>query len=581
MKPFILFLLFVIFTSDTFCQEDRQSGNFTAKVIDSNTKEVLHYATVFNINQRRGTASSGNGFFNLPNNAFGDSIIISYIGYSDQIIIYQVGLDPVVSMVVQETELEEIVVKAASDYLYDMLVKLRSCKRSSKQTAKTYFFLESQQKGQVVEMIESYFQGVYSNCSLQKLDIKKGRIGLKPIDNRYYLSTETSRIFSMHDIFTASNLFPSNPLCFGKSKMKKAYQLRLNHTYLLEEQKIFVIDFEPKDTNSKKNSKNIFSGRIWVDKDKNQLVKIKLNIDESKKHPFKPIGQNKILHSSMEITKTFTMKQAEAFINSIDFNYTVAYEDFSNTPFEAKTKAFLKAYDFDNSLQLPHFEFTDLLHQDYRNMTIVPYDSLFWQSTDEFRIFEHESQIEQFLNANHLQNKIIIPDSSTNQSCLQYHYVTWSENRFDIRQTKKEGLTIDNFRKVNSFNDDQYNFNCKIYLDVNEYEGKQVFQLFSIMDPVDSYFELKVSNEARAFANMYFDLLEIERRKLENQFLQNESISKKEIENLYQKSIERFEVKAKKFRNETLRGMSETGMKKWNNLIYDELGIDNLKIFCP
>jgi len=474
-------------------QKEGAGQNFASMILDAGTKEPLPYATVFNKTQKRGTASSENGLFELPNTNVGDTILISYIGYTDKIVLFQIDFTKTILLQTQASDLEEIVVRAESDYLYDLLVKLRKCKRAKTHNAKTYFFLESKQKGNIVEMIESYFQGKYSNCSLQNLNIKKGRIGLKPIDDRFYLSTETSRVFSMHDLFNHSNSFPSNPLCYRKKPMKNIYELSLQSTYDLDDDKIYVIQFWPKESKNSTSRKSLFSGTVWLNKEKNQIIKIVLSKEKSKNHPFKPIGPNTILDVSMEISKTFQEIEKEAKINAIDFNYTIYYMDQNKVPYEAFTKAYLKAYDFESSFKLPHFYFTDLLHQDYRNMTIVPYDSLFWNSSDEFRLFEQETRIETFLDENHLQNEFIIPDTNRSQSCLQYHYVNWSKNRIDIRSSKKETLTLKNFRDPYAYNEDLYNFNCKIYLDVNEFGSKKDFQLFSIIDPVDSYFKTKVT----------------------------------------------------------------------------------------
>lgn len=577
----ILLLLIVLANCQIECyaQTKITSRTFAAKILDASSKDPLTYATVFNKTQKRGTASSENGSFELPKTNIGDSLLVSFIGYADQLFIFQKDTPGIILLETQAANLEEIVVRSESDYLYDLLSKLRKCKRANRQNAKTYFFLESKQKGKIVEMIESYFQGVYTNCSLQKLDIKKGRIGLKAVDERFYLSTETSRVFSMHDIFSHSSMFPSNPLCYRKKHMKSTYKLRLQSSYDLNGSKIFVVQFWPKEAAELDSEKNLFSGTLWFNKEKNQILKIKLKKDRSKKYPFKPIGPNTISEVSLEITKTFQEIGKEAVMNAIDFNYTIYYRDQNKIPYEAYTKAYLKAYDFDKSFNLPYFEFTDLLHEDYRNMTIVPYDSLFWSSSAEFRIFEHETKIETFLDENHLQNEFIIPDTTASKSCLQYHYVNWSKKRLDIRQSEKESLTLDNFRNGNTFNEDLYNFNCKIYLDVNDFDSKINLQLYSIMDPVNSYFKTVVNNEERAFVNMYFDLLEIEKRKLAERIKKTPDQSIQKIEALYMQSQEAFEQRARRFASDTIRGQRITGMKKWNAIIADELGIDNLAIF--
>ena len=118
------------------------------------------------------------------------------------------------------TLLDEVVVIADSDYLYDIVTKLRKNKRTKRKTSKTYFFLETLLYDERIEIIESYYNGEYSNLGIDELNIKKGRIGLKPVKDRYFRSTESSKLFSMHDLFTKSKLFPDNPLSIKKKDLK-------------------------------------------------------------------------------------------------------------------------------------------------------------------------------------------------------------------------------------------------------------------------------------------------------------------------------------------------------------------------
>jgi len=216
--------------------------------------------------------------------------------------------------------LGEIVVTANDDYLYELVSKVRKNKRTKSKTSKTYFYLETKLFDEPVEIIESYYNGQYSNYGANDLEIKKGRIGLKPSSGRYFSSTESSRLFSLQNVFLKSELFPDNPLLFNKRKLRKKYKLKLSHSYVENQSKIYVVNFE-----AREDENELFKGTIWIDQKKNRMIKITLNIQNSERHPFLPIGFKNIGAVDMEITKSYKEIDGELFIDNIDFNYDVVY----------------------------------------------------------------------------------------------------------------------------------------------------------------------------------------------------------------------------------------------------------------
>tara|TARA_R110000868_G_scaffold57407_8_gene177299 strand:- start:1007 stop:1258 length:252 start_codon:yes stop_codon:yes gene_type:complete len=77
---------------------------------------------------------------------------------------------------------------------------------------------------------------------------------------------------------------------------------------------------------------------------------------------------------------------------------------------------------------------------------------------------------------------------------------------------------------------------------------------------------------------MYFDLVEIERRKLENSIFSSDK-SMKSIEELYKNSLNQLETNKNQFLDDTELGRNKGGMLDWNSKIRNELDIDNLSIF--
>ncbi|MFK7773328.1 MAG: carboxypeptidase-like regulatory domain-containing protein [Saprospiraceae bacterium] len=552
--------------------ENQSFIDLKAVVVEEGSDQVLAYANVFNQQRLIGTATNLEGYFELPNNKIGDTIIVSYLGYEDEIFVISNDVILIIKLTPSSGTLEEVVVTAESGYLYDMVAKLRKKKRTKSREAKTYFYLETLLFDEPIEIIESYYNGKYSNYGLSELEMKKGRIGLKPVKNRYFSSTESSRIFSLHDFFSKNKFFPDNPLALKKKELKKAYSLELSHTYLDQEQKIYVIDFFPKKENSE-----WFGGRIWMDRDRNKILKVKLEIQNSKIHPFVPIGHNTIQYVDMEMTKSFEEINNSPFINSIDYNYNVVYRDSSGNELKATTRAYLNAYDYNATFNLPNFEFTRHLHEDYRNITAAGYDAVFWNGTTEFRFYDRMYEVENFIKENYIDNNLLFPKrKSANKQQLEFPYIMWNENRFEMTQVSDE--KIEYSKRTRAFESDRYHLNVKLYCDINYIQDSMIYRLATILDPVGSYYHFKIMDIDRAFMNMYLDLMEIQKRKFETELSKMQHPSIELVNKLYEKQINEFKVNSKLFVAETNKGRNWDKMEWWNKFILKALNIDNLKM---
>ncbi len=574
MKKTIITLLILIQTTYVFTQVKNQHFTLKAHIIEENTDKVLPFATIFNKQQSNGTASNSEGYFELPNNQLGDTIVVSYLGYKEKVLIVSQEIPKKISLVPHSALLNEVVVRADNDYLYNIVTNVRKNKKTKFKTSKTYFFLETLLYNEPVEIIESYYNGGYSNLGINELNIKKGRIGLKPVNNRYFRSTESSTLFSMHDLFAKSNLFPESPLSINKKELKRDYALKLNHTFNENQSKIYVIDFIPK------NEKNgLFRGSVWIDQKNNRLIKTILTSENSTIHPFVPIGFNTIRNVDMEITKSYETIDGEQFINTIDFNYNVSYFDKWGNEVKATTKAFTKAYDYRNEFKLPYFEFTRHFHEDYRNITVAPYDSVFWNQTSEFRFYDRIQEIENFILENKISKGVMHPASKKDSlhSQLQFPYISWNKIRFKMRQAPPS--VIEKSKRTKSFEIDRFNISVKLYLDINKINDSIIYQVCSILDPVASYYHFNMTDKDRAFMNMYFDLMEVRKRKFEYELSLSKNLNEELIVELYHKHLNAFDTECKLFIAETNRGKNIKKMEKWNDYILESLNINNLKYF--
>ncbi|MBL0052424.1 MAG: hypothetical protein IPP29_13395 [Bacteroidetes bacterium] len=62
---------------------------------------------------------------------------------------------------------------------------------------------------------------------------------------------------------------------------------------------------------------------------------------------------------------------------------------------------------------------------------------------------------------------------------------------------------------------DMYDLNVKLFVDVNTIADTVNIMTAAVFDPYKSYYKFPVTNASLCFINIYFDLVEIERRELD------------------------------------------------------------------
>ncbi|MEL7425780.1 MAG: carboxypeptidase-like regulatory domain-containing protein [Bacteroidota bacterium] len=563
-----IFLLFGCFSNLTGQVE---SLDLRAYVYAEKDQSPLPYANVYNVQQETGTPTNLAGYFELPYNQIGDTIIISYVGYRDYVLVVNLPLPKTIYLSPNSALLDEVVVTAESNWLYDMLARVRKNRRTETRNAKTYFYLETDLGDDQVEVIEAYYNGRYENFGTKSLAFKKGRIGLRPAYGRYYSSTSSSRIFTMHDLFSVSPYFPTNPLQLSGRSMKRQFDLQLQHSYQEGDAAIYVIDFNPRDS-----TYQAFRGTVWVDRNKHQVRKINLRITNADIHPFIPIGYNTIIRVDMNITKTY--KRDAPYIDAIDFAYEVTYEDLSGQILTAKTTSFTKAYDYKELFQLPNFTFTKQLYEDYRNITATDYDISYWTGSREYRFYDRAAVVDTFIRQNVVRESILYPErEEDSEQQLPYPYLRWDTTRFKMEVASDSLIKAAESRGRFAIN--RYNLNAKLFLDANWVNDSLIFQTETILDPIGTFYYFYITNKDLAYMNMYLDLLEIQRRKLETQLAELKTFDRQQINELYQQRMDAFRQELEVFNRQVNRGTIVFRLKEWNNKIKEALGVDNLAVF--
>lgn len=578
MKPILILYLILLPLASATSQSNRE---ITGRILNATTKEPVAYANVYNKTLEKGTISNLDGYFRVPVRDVRDSVMIIYVGYQTQRIALGSQNDYTIYLEESIQLLNEIVVRPKDNsYLADLLMRCRNKGSDYHASAKAYYELKTYKDFHQIELEEGYYNADIQGYALNGLTLKAGRLALQPYENRLFASLESSRAITMMRLMNKSNYFPDNPMNLTKGEIKRYYYLDLDKKYLSNESdSIYVIDFQPKDTTGL-----YFSGRIWVNASKDRLIKINLTCPACRRHPFIPLFHtDSIANVSFDITMTFSTQDQEMAFNHIDFTYTVDYKSRAREQqklnYSIQTEAILYVYDFHNTFFIPSLDMRVSELDDYRKLNAMPYNDFFWAYHDEYKLNDNRNSNELYFND---------PESITNRSIFTNNrmlkgklferpFVTWSTDRVFFKEISTDTMKSPSLGEVNA---DKYNLEVKHFLDINTYRDSTNILSSTIFDPYESYYHLPIDSKANCFINIYFDLCEIERRKLEKDI----SVALPDmdlVQEVYNQFEDRLEKQKYQFLKAVDRGINQLETIKWNTYVFDHLGIDNIAIFKP
>jgi hypothetical protein len=560
-------------------------------VKDSESKLPIPFCSIAIKGTAKGAITNEDGKYSISFNANNDIVIFSFIGY-ETISIEAAKLAPgnVVFLKKKDILLREITVYAENDFLYELMDKCgkQLNKHKTRHEAKTYLGLETQAKEQPVELLECYYNGYLNGTSIEKLSFKNGRTGQAEMDNRYFLTLNSSKAISSLEITRKNEDYPSNPFQCSKREMKKEYYLSLEYS----DDKVYAITFRP----SSNNHMN-FSGEVWIDTESFTPLKINLRAENTSKHPFLPLVSIDTL-SDVSINVSFNYKQDGKIplLSHINFDYRLTYHsvrDSVNSLVESIldreiiTKGVMYFYDYDNPFILPFFDY-DTDFDDYRKMSVIPYNEVFWDNNNTLLLtekqkenlgfFADEGQLINYREGNYGKNFLVIPSIDT-AKFFEYYYCFWSPGKRILLNKELLQNKVYSQDKINhSIQSDLYNLKVQILLDITQLKDSLNFRSFTVFDAKQTFYHIPEDNFTNAFLNIYFDLCEIERRKFEKElygYAKNVSI----VQKMYDDMLLKQEKLKQQYLKDVERGSNEKEMIRWNSYVFENLGIDNLKLY--
>lgn len=571
-----LVLLFFLFSLHlVFGQNHVISFSLKAVVIDSLNSESIPYVSIHKTRDKKGTLSDFKGEFTLDNVITNDTIIFSSIGYVKTIIVANKNVVYDTIYMNREAQLlDEVIVIANNSILYELVSNARKTEMNTEQIAKSYFELESYQNQTQIELFQGYYNGTFQGYNVSDLEMKNGRFALAPISKRIFASTEGSKAICMHNLMKTNTYFPESPFELNRSKLKKHYSLSLNSKYRDDQQHIvYVISFEPR-----KKSKTAFKGKVWIDSVSNNILKVKLNISDAEIHPFQSIWPDHTLDTiDIEMTKSFIETKNGMVLNTMDFNYNLRYKSQEDSAISILSKAVLHAYNYEDTFLLPFFNLPKPSLSDYQRIQMLPYDNAFWNCIDEFKIENGESK-NSFINeqATIGAYELFSTDTIFEKNFFENPYITWSGNRIRFRVTSEDSAKYQ--LQQGTIPSQRYHLEVQLFMDINELCDSTQIITRTIFDPYQSYFYFPTTKESQAFINIYFDLMEIERRKLELE-LSKSTFTPIQLRLIYNEAKMHANQTSDLYFKEVQRGANKVELKKWNEIVIKELNIDNITLF--
>ena len=585
------FLLSSIFF---LCLGSSFSQNMIKGVIrDAQTGAFLPFSSIAVKSTTRGTIANADGIFSLPSNLTSDTLVFSYLGYERlEVPAKEVIRLKEIMLKRKDILLQEVLVHANDDYLYEILNRCRKnlLKNSGEIVSKVYYGIETQTKDRPVELLECYYNGYLNGISVNNLLLKNGRIGLAEMDQRYFLTLNTSKGISRMSLLLKRDDYPSLPLQMTKKEAMKLFRLSLGPG---DNETIHII-FIPR-----KNKRALFAGDLWIEKKSNTLLKSELHVTNAEKHPFLPIfPADSICSLDLDISHTFEKEGSTTILDHINFSYSITYKSVRDTPTVAvpsvikrdlMTSGIIYFYDYGEPFLLPYFEY-DNDFDDYRKIAIIPYNKFFWDNNntlvltsaqkENLGFFANEGCLVNYWDDNYGNDFLRIRQSdSTISSVYENNYNFWSPDKRILLNRKLKQNRIYPQERINaSILSNLYNLSVQFFLDVTQIEGTFNFRSYTVFDAAKTFYHLEEEAETKAFLNIFFDICEIERRRMENQLISSGNTIQK-INSIYNEAVKRKDEITKQYLKEVNLGKSNILLSKWNDYIIENLGIDNLKLF--
>jgi hypothetical protein len=397
--------------------------------------EALPYTAVLVKNSGKGYLSNEEGLF-IVNAGPLDTLLIRHIGYKPIIMAASaLEVSGTVRMQTDVRQIGEVTVHPGDDYLYREVLLCREALASQPSfRSKAYYLLEGEANGKPTELMECYYNSVYSARKVEQLVFKNGRVALAPADHTYFISTDFSKAFAMNDVTLPHPRLPLSPLHLGGKHLRKQYELSLGG-YSGPNGEVMRIICTPR-----RDAEKYYTGELWINTSTHLPLKIVLDIPHTRRHPLLSLHQNRgeISNAGIHFEKVFVSHQGKHLVKNtlLRYNYTFTplrrQHGDGRIPLHATSKALIHFYDHDELFIPPYFSY-DPRHDDYKNIAGMSYNESFWNYNNSF--FQSRSmqeKIKHFRQHGFLLNYrsgVLLEDGSWGGAMYEANYLPWKDKR--------------------------------------------------------------------------------------------------------------------------------------------------------
>ena len=147
---------------------------------------------------------------------------------------------------------------------------------------------------------------------------------------------------------------------------------------------------------------------------------------------------------------------------------------------------------------------------------------------------------------------------------FESNYTSWSPtNRLRIKKMNKlvEENGFRRFQTEEPFLTDRLKLTIQLYLDVNENFDSLHFTTRTLLDTYQSYNYLELNEALDDYVNLYFDIGELYRRKLDKELNGVKDLTA--VKEIYQKVVKEMLAEHQVFEKDAFGGFNKKAMEKW------------------
>lgn len=549
----------------------------SARVIDARTREPLPYCSIAIMGTTHGTITNADGDFRLQADSLLDTLNFSYVGYATlRIPVREFSGRGEVFMRSSTTQLREVAV-FPNDELYKRVVRAGQVLRTLRPSVgRTYFELGTHLGDRPVEVVEAFHNARFDGGRITGLDLKHGRIGIAPVDGRYFVNLNTSKAMVLFDPSGGNGHFPVSPLqCWSVWKLRQAYDVELVSIGDAEEQ-VDHLRLTPRDSGGV-----AFKAELWLKSGTHEVQALELTCAPCGRHPFVPLWEEQAIERvDMRLRQTWRTTDGQQTLDHMELDLLMDYSN-SVSPERIDTKAVLHVFDPGGAFILPFFDY-DRDQPDYRKITFQPYDSAFWATAPTLVRTVQQQSDEAFVNEHGIVTGMLPVQGERKVPLFESNYAWWSATKRVSLKTltsSATGVPIPRpGRRGGGPAITKVDLRAQIYLDVDTANGAVRHVSATAFDGFRSYYHLAPQPYTNAFINLFFDLCEMERRKMEDQ-ITDPAPSLVRLRRIHAQATANMERTTQRFIRETHLGADRSAMERWNQRVRDALGIDNLTLF--